>query len=71
MKSLMTIVLSVFALTSFAAEPAKAPVVTPAAKAPAKKPAAEKKCDPLKQKDCKKAEPSANKPVPKKQAEPK
>ena len=50
----------VFAGTAFAADPAKPP---------AKKAPVEKKCDPLKQKDCTKAEPSANKPVPKKKAE--
>ncbi len=62
MKFLVTTLALVFASTVFSAEPTKAP---------AKKPAVEKKCDPLKQKDCKKAEPSANKPVPKKKIEPK
>jgi len=60
MKSLILTMALVFAGTAFAAEPAKPP---------AKKAPVEKKCDPLKQKDCTKAEPSANKPVPKKKAE--
>ena len=63
MKHILIILAMVFSTTSFAAEKTKP--------APAAKPAVTKKCDPLKQKDCKKDAPSANKPIPKKKAEPK
>lgn len=60
MKFLVATLALVFASTAFSAEPAKVP---------SKKAPVEKKCDPLKQKDCVKAPPSANKPVPKKKTE--
>lgn len=56
MKSFVAIVATLFAVTAFAAEPAKKeekkPEAKPAAVAPAKE---EKKCDPAKDKDCKPA----------------
>jgi Cu/Ag efflux protein CusF len=61
MKSLIVALALMFSSVSFAAEPSKS---VQKQTAPAKK-----QCDMLKDKNCDKAPPSANKPVPKKKKE--